>query len=125
MTSRKRTQDEQRYVYRWNRPGLPGRKGTICRVTARGKMNSCAVEFEDGFRAVTSRNALRRVERYQVTSKRSVADLSAELLPKGKRKVRVVFRNEQYLCFPGVDNLAEKLDKLAAFAAKQQRTKGK
>src|SRR5215475_11090506 len=54
-----------------------------------------------------------------------VADLSAELLPKGKRKVRVVFRNEQYLCFPGVDNLAEKLDKLAAFAAKQQRTKGK
>lgn len=49
-----------RYVYRWNRPGLPGRKGMVCRVLCRGKMNSCAIEFEDGFRAVTSRNALRR-----------------------------------------------------------------
>jgi hypothetical protein len=37
-----------------------GRKGQLCRVLVRGKMNSCAVEFEDGFRAVTSRNALRK-----------------------------------------------------------------
>jgi hypothetical protein len=51
----------QTYVYRWNRPGLPGRKGTLCRVLVRGKMNSCSIEFlADGFRAVTSRNALRR-----------------------------------------------------------------
>lgn len=54
---------EQLYEYRWNRPGLPGRKGTVCRVLARGKMNSCAVEFvSDGFRAITSRNALRKVK---------------------------------------------------------------
>jgi hypothetical protein len=53
----------QRYIYRWNRPGLPGRKGQICTVIARGKMNSCSVEFEDGFRAVTSRNALKKVAR--------------------------------------------------------------
>ena len=45
------------YVYFWNRMG---RKGQLCRVLTRGKMNSCAVEFADGFRAITSRNALRR-----------------------------------------------------------------
>lgn len=47
----------QRYVYRWNRMG---RKGQTCTVLARGTMNSCLVEFEDGYLAVTSRNALRR-----------------------------------------------------------------
>lgn len=51
---------EQRYIFRWNRPGMPGRKGQICKVLARGTFNSCAIEFEDGFRAVTSRNALRK-----------------------------------------------------------------
>lgn len=37
-----------------------GRKGQFCRVTARGKMNSCCVEFEDGYKMITSRNAIRR-----------------------------------------------------------------
>jgi len=46
------------YVYRWNRQG---RKGQICRVLVRGAMNSCLVEFADGFKMVTSRNALRRL----------------------------------------------------------------
>lgn len=45
------------YVYFWNRMG---RKGQFCRVIARGKMNSCRVEFENGFQAITSRNALRK-----------------------------------------------------------------
>lgn len=45
------------YVYAWNRCG---RKGCRCKVTARGKLNSCRVEFEDGFVMVTSRNALRK-----------------------------------------------------------------
>lgn len=45
------------YRYAWNRMG---RKGQRCRVLVRGKMNSCLVEFEDGFKAVTSRNALRK-----------------------------------------------------------------
>lgn len=45
------------YVYAWNRMG---RKGQRCNVTARGKMNSCRVEFEDGIKAITSRNAIRR-----------------------------------------------------------------
>ena len=46
------------YVYRWNRQG---RKGYVCRVLARGAMNSCLVVFADGFKMVTSRNALRRL----------------------------------------------------------------
>lgn len=45
------------YIYRWDRQG---RKGQRCMVTARGTMNSCLVEFEDGFRMVTSRNALKK-----------------------------------------------------------------
>lgn len=39
------------------------RKGQRCRVLARGKMNSALLEFEDGFRVVTSRNGLRRADR--------------------------------------------------------------
>lgn len=47
---------KQIYIYRWNRMG---RKGKECEVICRGTMNSCAVKFlEDGFMAVTSRNAL-------------------------------------------------------------------
>jgi hypothetical protein len=48
----------QVYIYRWDRCG---RKGQRCTVTARGTMNSCRVEFEDGHVMITSRNALRRV----------------------------------------------------------------
>lgn len=45
------------YVYRWNRCG---RKGQACKVTARGAMNSCRVEFADGFVMITSRNAIKK-----------------------------------------------------------------
>jgi hypothetical protein len=45
------------YTYFWNRCG---RKGQPCDVTARGKLNSCRVEFADGFKMITSRNAIRR-----------------------------------------------------------------
>jgi hypothetical protein len=47
------------YLYAWNRMN---RKGQLCRVLARGKMNSALIEFEDGYLAVTSRNALRKVK---------------------------------------------------------------
>jgi hypothetical protein len=47
------------YRYAWNRMG---RKGQTCRVLVRGEMNSCLVEFGDGYKAVTSRNALRRIK---------------------------------------------------------------
>jgi len=39
---------------------LPERKGQRCKVLARGKMNSILVEFEDGFRVITSRYAVRK-----------------------------------------------------------------
>ena len=45
------------YRYAWDRMN---RKGQFCRVLVRGKKNSALVEFEDGFKAVTSRNALRK-----------------------------------------------------------------
>jgi hypothetical protein len=39
----------------------PERKGTLCRVLVRGKLNSCLVEFiNDGYRTVTSRNYVRK-----------------------------------------------------------------
>jgi hypothetical protein len=47
---------ETMYIYRWNRMG---RKGQLCKVLVRGKRNSCLVEFQDGYKAVTSRNALK------------------------------------------------------------------
>jgi len=47
--------------YRWRvRTRLPERFGQRCRVLVRGAMNSCLVEFEDGYRVVTSRNYVRR-----------------------------------------------------------------
>lgn len=47
------------YIYYWNRCG---RKGQPCKVTARGKMNSCRVEFAAGFVMITSRNAIRKAK---------------------------------------------------------------
>jgi hypothetical protein len=49
------------YPYRWRvRTRLPDRFGQPCRVLMRGGKNSCAVEFEDGFRVITSRWYVRR-----------------------------------------------------------------
>jgi hypothetical protein len=48
------------YIYRWNRMG---RKGERCAVPVRGTLNSCLVVFADGFRMVTSRNAIRKAEK--------------------------------------------------------------
>lgn len=43
----------------WGRPG--NRKGKACRVLVMSaRMNSALVEWEDGYRAVVSRNGLRR-----------------------------------------------------------------
>ena len=47
------------YVWWW-KSRLPERKGQRCEVLARGKMNSILVRFEDGFRVLTSRYALRK-----------------------------------------------------------------
>jgi hypothetical protein len=47
--------------YRWHWSVRPeGRKGQRLRVICRGTMNSALVEFADGYRAVVSRNGLRK-----------------------------------------------------------------
>lgn len=49
--------------YFWRvRTRLPERFGERCRVLARGGMNSCLVEFADGYKVVTSRNYVRKVK---------------------------------------------------------------
>jgi hypothetical protein len=47
------------HTWYW-RACLPERKGQPCRVLARGRLNSCLVEFSDGYRVITSRHAVRR-----------------------------------------------------------------
>lgn len=51
-------------IYRWRQsiglPSLPGRFGQACRVVARGSMNARWIEFDDGFVAIVSGNALGR-----------------------------------------------------------------
>lgn len=47
------------YVWFW-RVKHGDRKGQRCRMWARGTMNSVGVEFEDGFRTVTARYAIRK-----------------------------------------------------------------
>lgn len=55
---------EQLYEYRWsNNPKRARMFGRICKVLARGKMNSCSVEFENGERCIISRNALKKVKK--------------------------------------------------------------
>jgi len=60
----KHTLPAMAYIYRWDRHG---RKGQPCNVTARSRrgngfhnFNSICVEFADGYRMVTSGNAIRR-----------------------------------------------------------------
>ncbi len=59
-----------------------GRKGQLCRVLVRGARNSCLVEFvEDGFKAVTSRNALQK----SLTGYASLPILAGERALKSSR----------------------------------------
>lgn len=49
------------HVWFW-RTRLPDRKGQPCKVLARGKLNSVLVQFEDGWKVVTSRFAIRKIK---------------------------------------------------------------
>lgn len=53
------------YRYRWgNNEKRLTMKGRICVVLARGRMNSCLIEFvDDGQQEIVSRNSLRKVAR--------------------------------------------------------------
>ena len=64
-TGRTKTMEEQLYKFCWgNNSERAKMKGRVCRVLARGKMNSCMIEFIDGEEpksACVSRNALRKL----------------------------------------------------------------
>jgi hypothetical protein len=62
------------YLYRWD---CQGRKGQSCRVLARGKMNSCLLEFADGYQMVTSRNAIKRNKAAQLSPDFSATEAPA------------------------------------------------
>lgn len=47
-------------VWTW-RTRMPERKGQRCRVIVASRMQSALVEFEDGYRVVTSVRGLRRL----------------------------------------------------------------
>ena len=53
-----------KYIWRV-KTRLPERYMTRCKVLARGKMNTCLVEFEDGYRVTTSRNYVMKWETMQ------------------------------------------------------------
>ncbi|HWQ32276.1 MAG TPA: hypothetical protein VNQ79_05280 [Blastocatellia bacterium] len=53
------------HIWHWHpKPPLRpiDRKGQRCRVNRRGALNSIEVEFEDGFRVICSRYAVRKTE---------------------------------------------------------------
>jgi hypothetical protein len=50
------------HTYEWKK--LPDRKGAYCILLSSGKKNSVLVQFEDGFKIITSRYAIRKVFSY-------------------------------------------------------------
>jgi hypothetical protein len=54
--------DKKVMTHRWRwKKWLPERHGKLCTVLATGKMNSALIEFEDGYKVLSSRYAVRRV----------------------------------------------------------------
>jgi hypothetical protein len=50
-------------THRWRwRKYLGERHGQLCRVLAVGKMNSALIEFEDGYKVLSSRYAVRKIK---------------------------------------------------------------
>ena len=62
MTRCREAAQSDDYPHYWRvHTRLPERFKQCCRVLIRAKMNSCLVEFEDGYKVVTSRNYVRKV----------------------------------------------------------------
>ena len=54
------------FPYIWRvKTRLPERYLTPCRVLVRGRRNTCLVEFEDGYRVITSRNYVIKRETFE------------------------------------------------------------
>lgn len=55
--------EENQMTHTWFwKTRLPERKGQLCKVLAHGKMNSVLVQFEDGYKVITSRYAVRKIK---------------------------------------------------------------
>lgn len=49
-------------THRWHwRKYLGDRNGQLCRVLAVGRMNSALIQFEDGYKVLSSRYAVRKI----------------------------------------------------------------
>lgn len=60
------------YYYAWkNNEKRKTLYKRACRVVARGRMNSCLIEFENGQREVVSRNAVKRLTKRALDEKPS------------------------------------------------------
>ncbi len=60
----KKHNEKYPYIWFW-KVKLPDRKNSPCRVLVRsGKLNSALIEFEDGFKVVSSRNAIRKRKKF-------------------------------------------------------------
>lgn len=73
-------------TYIWRvRTRLPGRYMTPCRVLARGKLNTCLVEFEDGYQVTTSRNYLVKQETLQKKNRKRALGASRKYIGDTKK----------------------------------------
>jgi len=63
MTSPDAANQQKPFDRYWRvRRTLPHRYGKPCRILIRGKMNSCMIEFQDGYRTITSRWSVRKIK---------------------------------------------------------------
>lgn len=54
--------NKTKWTHRWFwKKWMPERRGQLCRVLRVGKMNSCLVQFQDGFKVIAIRYAVRKV----------------------------------------------------------------
>jgi hypothetical protein len=54
---------EYKYIYSWgNNEKRKFMKNRRCAMLARGTMNSCMIEFENGQREIVSRNSIRKTK---------------------------------------------------------------
>lgn len=77
----------QLYIYRWgNNSKRKTMQHRVCKIIARGKMNSCLVEFmDDGQREVISRNAIRIIKMKDIGDDRTIRNLNYKTRADGEQ----------------------------------------
>jgi len=75
------------HTYFWHRPPGASRKGQPCRLVASGRKGSVLLEFEDGWRMVTSRRAIRKIAKAEAGDGQAECQSVVERR-QGKRALR-------------------------------------